>query len=85
MTGQTTFYLESEDYARFAELLSGACVITPSTKQQDFVLTENTYCLSLYHEYWDNEKSLTFGVYGVFELSPEALAELIDILSFEQE
>lgn len=84
MAGQTTFYLESEDYARFAEILSEACVITPSTKQQDFALTENTYCLSLYHEYWDNEKSLTFGVYGVFELSPEALAELVEILHMEE-
>ena len=82
---QTTFFLNAKDYARFAEILSKACVVTTSTKEQDFVLTENTYCISLYNEYWDGDKSLSFGVYGVFELPPEALAELIDILSFEQE
>ena len=80
MEGQTTFILNAKDYARFAEILSDACVVTTSTKQQNFDLTENTYCMSLYNEYWDGEKSLSFGVYGVFELSPEELSELVEIL-----
>ena len=85
MAGQTTFILNAKDYARFAEILSDACAVTTSTKQQNFDLTADTYCLSLYNEYWDGEKSLSLGLYGVFELSPEALAELIDILKLEQE
>ena len=80
MEGHTTFILNAKDYARFAEILSDACAVTSSTKEQSFNLTENTYCLSLYNEYWDGDKSLSFGVYGVFELSPEALAELVEIL-----
>ena len=80
MEGQTTFILNAKDYARFAEILSDACAVTSSTKEQSFNLTENTYCLSLYNEYWDGDKSLSFGVYGVFELSPEELSELVEIL-----
>ena len=80
MEGHTTFILNAKDYARFAEILSDACAVTSSTKEQSFNLTENTYCLSLYNEYWDGDKSLSFGVYGVFELSPEELSELVEIL-----
>ena len=85
MEGHTSFFLAAEDYARFAEILTKACAVTSSTKEQSFNLTENTYCLSLYNEYWDGDKSLSFGVYSVFELSPEELSELIDMLSLEEE
>ena len=85
MKGQTTFMLDVEDNARFAEILTKACAVTSSTKEQSFNLTENTYCLSLCKGYWDGDKSLSFGVYGVFELSPEELSELIDMLSLEEE
>ena len=80
----TNFVLNSKDYARFAEILSEACAITATTKEQDFVLTENIYCLDLYSEYWDDGENLYFGIHGLFEFSPEALDELVDILNLEK-
>ena len=78
-TGETAYVLDAKDYDRLAEILSDAWAVTSSTKAAEFKMTNNTYCISLYTE-WSDLAPLSFGIYGVFELTEDQLDELIEIL-----
>ena len=77
--GETTFVLNLEDCDRLAEILSDACIISSTTEEKEFRLTDNTYCISLY-TIWNDDHPLSFSIYSVFELTDNQLDELIEIL-----
>ncbi len=79
----STFLLESEDYARFAELLKKSVAITQSTKESEFTLTEDTYYLYLYNDRDGKYSTLELNLRGVFRLTPDALKELKELLQIE--
>jgi len=81
-TGETAYVLYAKDYDRLAAILSEAWAVTSSTKETEFKLTGDTYCIGLYTE-WSDKTQLSLGIYGVFELTPEQLDELLDILYIE--
>ena len=77
--GETTLVLNLEDGDRLAEILSDACAVTSTTKEKEFKLTDDTYCIGLYTE-WSDQIQISIGIYGVFELTEDQLDELIEIL-----
>ena len=78
-SGETTLVLNLKDCDRLAELLSDACAVTSTTKEKEFKLTDDTYCIGLYTE-WNDQIQISIGIYGVFELTEDQLDELIEIL-----
>ena len=78
-TGETAYVLDAKDYDRLAAILSEAWAVTSSTKETEFKLTDDTYCIGLY-TVWSDKIQLSLGIYGVFELTDDQLDELIEIL-----
>ena len=78
-TGETAYVLYAKDYDRLAAILSEAWAVTSSTKETEFKLTGDTYCIGLY-TIWNDKIQLSLGIYGVFELTDDQLDELIGIL-----
>ena len=79
-----TFILEAKDYVRFAELLKKTVAITESTKEESFILTEDTYYLSLRDDQEGKYSNIRLDLRGVFSFTPEELEELKEILQIEQ-
>lgn len=79
-----TFLLEAEDYERFSKLLLKTCAVTESTKESDFTLTDETYCLYLYHDSDGKYSQINLRLRGVFRFTPEDLEELTEILQIEK-
>ena len=79
-----TFLLSDEDYVRFAELLQNAQAITQSTKESEFILTEDSYFLYLYNDRDGKYSNISLTLRGVFTFTPEELEELKEILHIEK-
>ena len=80
-----TFILKAEDYDRFAELIAQNSAVTDTTTEENFVLDENTYYLSLYTDFENSKYArLDLTVRGVFKFSPEEIEELMEILHIEK-
>jgi hypothetical protein len=80
-----TFILNAEDYVRFAELLLNTRAITPSTKESEFVLTEDTYYLDLYNDRDGKYSNLSLNLRGVFTFTDAELDELKSILHIKSD
>lgn len=74
------FYLDAEDYPRFAALLLEANRIHANTKPEDVTLSEHTCMLTMYTDMDNKYSHLYFTIHTLVELSPEDLAELLEIL-----
>ena len=79
-----TFLLSDEDYVRFAELLQNTQAITQSTKESEFILTEDSYFLYLYNDRDGKYSNISLTLRGVFTFTPEELEELKEILHIEK-
>ena len=79
-----TFLLSDENYVRFAELLQNAQAITQSTKESEFILTEDSYFLYLYNDRDGKYSNISLTLRGVFTFTPEELEELKEILHIEK-
>lgn len=79
-----SFLLSDEDYVRFAELLLNAQAITQSTKESEFILTEDCCYLYLYNDRDGKYTDIGLTLRGVFSFTPEELEELKEILHIEK-
>ena len=79
-----SFLLSDEDYIRFAELLQNAQAITQSTKESEFILTEDCCFLYLYNDRDGKYTDIGLTLRGVFTFTPEELEELKEILHIEK-
>lgn len=83
-TIDNSFLLSDEDYVRFAELLLNAQAITQSTKESEFILTEDCCFLYLYNDRDGKYSNISLTLRGVFTFTPEELEELKKILHIKE-